>query len=70
MDTFFNKSNRAQQQAHYLALAERYRERAERSPDTRIATGYMKVANIYEVVAKTLAESSQRSVRDEQMCKV
>jgi xylose isomerase len=68
MDILFNKSTCAQQQAHYLALAERYHERAARSLDQRIATGYMKVANIYKVIAQTLAEPNQRSGHDEQMC--
>jgi len=70
MDMLLNKSNRAQQQAHYLALAARYRERAERSPDRTVATGYMSLANGYDVLAQTLAESNQRPDRDENMCKV
>jgi hypothetical protein len=70
MDMLSNKSNRAQRQSDYLALAARYRERAERSLDTGIAAGYMKLANVYKVVAQTLAEPNQWADHDEQMCKL
>ena len=66
MDMLLNKSNRAQQQAHYLALAARYRERAERSPDRTVAAGYMSLANGYEVLAQSLGKLSYLPVRPEQ----
>jgi len=65
MDMPPDKSNRAQQQAHYLALAAKYRERAERSPDRAVAAGYMSLANGYEVLAQSLGKLSHLSVRSE-----
>jgi hypothetical protein len=65
MDMLVDKSNREQQQAQYRALAERYRVRAESSPDTMLAAGYMNLANIYEVVAQTLGKPSDLSDRAE-----
>jgi hypothetical protein len=65
MDMLLNKSNRAQQQAHYLALAAKYRERAERSADT-VAAGYLSLANGYEVLAQTFGKLNHLSDRSEE----
>jgi hypothetical protein len=66
MDMLLNRSNRAQQQAHYLTLAARYRERAERSSDRTVAAGYMSLANGYEVLAQSLGKLSHLSASSEQ----
>jgi hypothetical protein len=66
MEMLANRSNRAQQQAHYRALAIRYRERAERSSDSMVAAGYMSLANGYDVLAQALGKQSSFSVRSEQ----
>jgi hypothetical protein len=66
MDMPLNKSNRAHQQAHYLALAASYRERAERSPDRTVAAGYISLAKGYEILAESLGKLSHLSVRAEQ----
>jgi hypothetical protein len=66
METLTNKSYVALQQAHYRALAVRYRERAERSPDRMVAAGYMSLANGYEVLAQALGKQSRLSVRPEE----
>jgi len=65
MDMLRNKSNRAQQQAHYLALAARYREQSERSRDRTVAVGYMSLANGYEILAQSLGKPSHSPVRFE-----
>ena len=66
MDMLLNRSDRAHQQAHYQALAVRYRERAERSPDRTVAAGYMSLANGYEALAQSVAKLSYLPDRREQ----
>jgi hypothetical protein len=53
-----NRSNRTQQQVDYLTLAAKYREQAERSSDRTVSTGYVRLANGYDVLAESLGRSA------------
>ena len=59
MDMLPSHSNRAQNQAHYLALSVKYRERAKRSSDRMVAAGYTSLADGYELLARSLGAQSQ-----------
>jgi hypothetical protein len=59
MEMLLNKSNSAQNQAHYLALSVKYRERARRCSDRMVAAGYTSLADGYELLARSLGTQIQ-----------
>jgi hypothetical protein len=58
MDTPQDGSARARQQAHYMALAAKHRERADRALGAALAESHVKLAEGYEMLADTLRQLS------------
>jgi len=57
VDITCDEPNPLGQQAHYLALAAKFRERAARSPLSDLSAIYLRLAEGYEKLAKGHAEA-------------